>query len=197
MPDKMSPEDPEPASGSASFEALIEPHLKVLWQTAYRFTGHRQDSEDLLQDLLARLYPQRARLAAVEDLRPWLIRSLHNLFVDRKRSWFRNVLSRGDSDDARLEAIEAETPGPESAAQAEDVRQALFAALAQLDHSQRAVIVLHDMQGHTLAELQAMLEVPLGTLKSRLFRGRARLRELLGGNHSPASVVVMDERTEP
>jgi RNA polymerase sigma-70 factor (ECF subfamily) len=168
-----------------------------LWQTAYRFTGHRQDAEDLLQDLLTRLYPQYARLAAAEDLRPWLIRSLHNLYVDRQRSWFRNVLSRGDADAARLEAVESDAPGPEHSAQADSLRRALSGALAQLDVSQRAVVVLHDMQGHTLAELQTMLEVPLGTLKSRLFRGRRRLRELLGGNLLAEPNVVMDESTDP
>lgn len=178
MPTIDSPD----AGGAREFEALVEPHLKQLWQTAYRFTGRREDAEDLLQELLAHLYPQRQKLAAIEVLRPWLLRSLYHLFIDRRRSWGRNVLSQSDSDGARLESIQSNAPGPEDASHAESVQRVVFKALATLDPDQRAVVVLHDIEGHTLAELQTQLGVPIGTLKSRLFRGRGRLRELLGGN---------------
>lgn len=169
----------------------------MLWQKAYGFTGHRQDAEDLLQELLARLYPQRDKLVSVEDLRPWLLRSLYNLFVDRRRNWLRNVLSRSDSgaDDTRWETIPSEAPGPEEATAADSTQRAIFKALATLDPDQRAVVVLHDMQGHTLAELQGQLDVPIGTLKSRLFRGRRNLRPLLG-NLLPGSGVLMDKETQ-
>src|SRR5690242_7065322 len=159
-----------------SFQDLIGPHLKPLWQTAYRFTGRREDADDLLQELLVRLYPQREKLPRVEQLRPWLVRSLYHLFVDGRRSWLRNVLSLvvPDSEDA-MPAVPSEAPGPEAAAEADHLNAALLQALARLDPDQRAVVALHDMEGYTLAELQDTLEVPIGTLKSRLFRGRRRL----------------------
>lgn len=178
----LTPISPPNAGSAHEFEALVEPHLKQLWKTAYRFTGRREDAEDLLQDLLAQLYPLRQKLADVEALGPWLLRSLYHLFIDRRRSWGRNVLSQSDSDKGRLESIQSSTPGPEDAASADSVQKVVLKALATLDPDQRAVVVLHDIEGHTLAELQVQLDVPIGTLKSRLFRGRGKLRELLGGN---------------
>ena len=179
-----------PMDDKGAFQDLVEPHLKLLWQTAYRFTGCREDADDLLQELLVRLYPQRERLSKVERLRPWLVRSLYHLFVDSRRGWLRNVLSlvAPDSTDA-VTTMSAETPGPDALADADQVSRALFRALARIDADQRAVVVLHDMEGYTLAELHGTLEVPIGTLKSRLFRGRRRLRQLLGGNLSGADDV--------
>ena len=186
------------SSDPASFEQLVKPHLKLLWQTAYRFTGHREDAEDLLQELLVRLLPQHKKLLAVEDLRPWLMRSLYHLFVDRRRHWLRSVLSRIEpsSGEAELDGYESQAPGPEEVMHAESLQRTVFRALATLDSDQRAVVVLHDMEGYTLAELQTTLDVPIGTLKSRLFRARRRLQALLGGNLFAEGDVLASERND-
>lgn len=190
---KTPPRETDPDASTARFQAQVEPYLMPLWQAAYHFTGHREDAEDLLQELLARLYPQREKLTAVEELRPWLLRSLYHLFIDRRRQWLRNVLSSSDTGtggEGVLEAVPSEASGPEDAATADNLRRTVHRALAVLDPDQRAVVVLHDMQGYTLAELQEQLQVPIGTLKSRLFRGRGRLRPLLG-NLLPNSDVLI------
>lgn len=176
------------------FETLLAPHVGMLWGTAYRYTGNRADAEDLLQELFVRIYPRRQELAALENLRGWLLRSLYNLFIDTRRSWSRNVLSRlARNGDEMLGLVESGAAGPEEEALADSRRQEIFRHLDRLDADQRAVLVMHDMEDRTLPELAELLDVPIGTLKSRLFRARRRMRALLGGNLSAAGDVVEDE----
>ena len=161
------------------FEALLRPHLKSLYRLAYRFTGSREDAEDLVQSLLIKLIRQEDRLAEVQLLAPWLARSLYHLYVDEARRCGRAKAALGSavSDAAVVAAIPDEvSESPEQAAELHLTQRRLTAALAQLPVEQRALIAWHDMAGYTLEELAVALEVPLGTLKSRMHRGRASLR---------------------
>jgi len=176
-------------AANADFEALVRPHVDHLYRVAFRFTGSREDAEDLVQDLLVKLYPRRAELAAVDQLRPWLTQVLYRQFVDRYRKQRRLKLLGGDRDgDAgagagdAFDAMASDDPGPEAGAGDRFTQQRLERALGQLSREHRAVLTLHDAEGYTLVELSAMLNVPTGTLKSRLHRARARMRELLGGD---------------
>lgn len=184
------------AAVARAFESVLAPHLDSLWRTAYRFTGRHEDAEDLLQELFTRLYPRYEQLTAVLDPRSWLLRSLYHLYVERHRRWLRNVLSRSDSDRAQLEAIESDAPGPERGAETDSLRCVLVKVLTDLAPEQRAVVVLHDIEGLTLAELHVRLGIPIGTLKSRLFRGRERLRRQLG-NLLAGTGVLMGKGTVP
>ncbi|MFO8155283.1 MAG: sigma factor, partial [Thiohalospira sp.] len=68
-----------------SFEGVLAPHVPTLYRVAHRYTGSPDEAEDLVQELLTRLYPRRRELVELRDLRPWLLRSLHNLHIDRVR----------------------------------------------------------------------------------------------------------------
>ncbi|HKJ87936.1 MAG TPA: sigma-70 family RNA polymerase sigma factor, partial [Gammaproteobacteria bacterium] len=123
-------------------------------------------------------------LAAVERLRPWLVRVLYRMFVDghrkRARSRVRPIQELADGEDGDpCDQVASEGPGPEEATGARYTQARLQTALGQLSDDHRSVVALHDMEGYTLTELETLLEVPTGTLKSRLHRARARLRELL------------------
>ena len=165
----------------ADFEALVRPHVDHLYRVAYRFTGRREDAEDLVQEVLAKLYPRRDRLVAVEQLGPWLTRVLYRQFIDNQRKGARLRLLDNEAGAADpFDTMASESPEAESEVAANRDRGRLEQALDKLNPDQRAVIVLHDMEGYTLVELSETLEVPTGTLKSRVHRARARLRELLG-----------------
>ena len=158
----------------------MRPHLDRLYRLAYRLTGSRADAEDLLQDLLARLLPQQERLVQVEVLAPWLARALYHLYVDEVRRNRRSPTYLGSASEDELAAIvDDASETPEQASERGLARRRLAAALAQLTPEHRALIAWHDMEGYTLDELATALDVPLGTLKSRLHRGRAHLRRLL------------------
>lgn len=166
------------------FEKLLRPQLTWLYRISYRFTGNKADAEDLVQDLLVKLYPRRDELDSVENLRPWLVRVLYRLFLDNERRQKRSplrLLKRRPKDDAEdpLEQISGSGPDPEQYTGGRILSERIERALNMLCRDHRAIITLHDMEGYRLSELETLLEVPMGTLKSRLHRGRATLRKIL------------------
>lgn len=158
------------------FETLLRPHLDKLYRQAYWLTRNRQDAEDIVQDVLVKLYPRCDELSAIEKLGPWLARVLHRTFIDSYRSKQRMA----------LHVVTADKPEdlPQAAAGTTDSPATIIdiqAGLERLNADQRLVILLHDAEGYSLVELERILGVPVGTLKSRLHRGRAQLREFLTG----------------
>lgn len=165
--------------GEADFARLIEPHFDRLYRLAYRLTGAKANAEDLLQDVLTRLYEQRAGLARIEDLKPWLSRVLYNRFVDTDRGAKRRPLTLvGDVTELEAGLTTDEADPAALTAAAQNARR-LEQSLGRLSEDQRALLLMHDAEGYTLREIEAMTGTPSGTLKSRLSRARARLRELL------------------
>ena len=165
-------------------ESQLLPHMDFLYRIAYRFTGNREDAEDLVQDLIVKLYTQRQDLTGVAMLRSWLVRVLYRLFIDTTRKQKRlplMLVKRKDSRDATdpLEKIPCEEPDPEEYAQKRLLKKSIERAMNMLGRDHRAIITLHDIEGYHLTELETLLEIPLGTLKSRLHRARAKLKEIL------------------
>ena len=171
----------------SGFDALVRPHMDRLYRLAYRFTQSREDAEDLVQSLLIKLLPQAERIALLDLPGPWMARALYNLYIDQTRQRRRQEAAIGSplTDDGVLEAIADEfSDSPEQAVERNQRERRLTKALAALSEDHRALIAWHDMEGYTLDELAEQLSVPIGTLKSRLHRGRANLRALL---EDPAS----------
>jgi len=163
--------------GTGSFEHLVAPHIDYLYRLSYRFVGNREDAEDLVQDLLAKIYNRMSEMESIEKLRPWLARVLYRLFVDQFRQDQRRPLT--DNQDVDFEEFQHPDSGPEQDFEQTIVRERLQQAYQLLNADQRALLALHDIEGYTLIELETMLETPLGTLKSRLHRARRQLREKL------------------
>ncbi len=165
------------------FESLLRPQFDYLYRIAYRFTGNKADAQDLVQELLIKLYPRTKELGKVSSLRPWLVRVLYRLFLDSERKQSRSPLRLVKCKNANAEdpfdQLHGPEPDPEQYTQQRDLAEHIEQALARLSKDQRAVITLHDIDGYRLNELEALLEVPLGTLKSRLHRARANLKEIL------------------
>jgi len=162
------------------FETLIQPHLKQLYKLAYRFSGQQHDAEDLVQDVLLKLYPRLKEMQAIEKLGPWLARVLYRHFVDIYRSQQRTPLQLvGNDDEQIIEDYTEQAPGPAGTKEQALLQNQLQNSLSQLNEDQRILIILHDVEGYTLQEIHTMYDVSIGTLKSRLNRARGRLRELL------------------
>jgi RNA polymerase sigma factor (sigma-70 family) len=164
------------------FEKLISPHLDGLFRLAYFFTNDRDEAEDLLQDVLFKLYKRQVKLAEIESLKPWLGKVLFNYYVDQKRRNAHSplhLLSDTRNDDDTLGEMPSERTGPESFTAREYERTRLMAAFERLSPDHQIVLQLHDVEGHTLIELEEILGVSLGTLKSRLHRARNGLRNIL------------------
>lgn len=161
------------------FESLLEPYVDDLYRTAYRFCGNRDDAQDLVQDLLIKIYDRTDELAALDNPKAWLTRVLYRLYVDRLRKAGRSALGHADGEETVLVNIHDEARGPEEQTDVSARHRRLAEALDQLNADQRALVTLHDVEGYTLTELETILDAPLGTLKSRLNRARTKLRHAL------------------
>jgi len=175
-----------------AFSALLQPHFSRLYSLAYRLTGTRADAEDLVQDVLLKLYERRAELSAIRHLASWLGRVVYNQFIDYKRRYGRQPLTLVGTTtelDAALEASggASQRDDPSRLSSRAQDHKALTLALDKLSEEHRLVLVMHDMEGYRLPELQQITGIAVGTLKSRLHRARARLKSLL--QRHPAQLI--------
>jgi len=180
----MAPVSPyrQTRPAESNFEDLLRPQVEYLYRLAWRFTGSVSDAEDLVQDVLLKLFPRTKELLEIDKLRPWLARVLYRQYVDSVRRKSRSPIELvydADGEDNPLDALPAANEGPEEHAERSSWRERILEALEQLNPEQRAVIAMHDVEGYSLEELETILETPLGTLKSRLHRARQRMRSLL------------------
>lgn len=164
-------------SAAERFEALVQPHYEVLYRTAYRLTRSTHDAEDLAQEVCVRAYPRLAELELLEQPRSWLLRVMYRVFVDSVRRYERTHVSSLEAID--MEMLANDEPGPDDHAERALRARQLNAAWRHLDSEQRALLALHDVEGHSLEALQDMTGLKQGTLKSRLHRARVRLGKLL------------------
>jgi RNA polymerase sigma-70 factor (ECF subfamily) len=173
--------NPLPAPQRA-FEEVVSANLDALYCTALRFCeGRKADAEDLLQEAMLHALRRFGELRDPEAARSWLFTILVRSNLNRLRSRRRRgeTLS-SDLDEAEFEAaLEAWRPSP-SADEALDrieVRDHLTRCLDRLDESLRQIIWLADVEGFRQTELAKMLDLPEGTIASRLFRARRELRK--------------------
>ncbi len=162
------------------FEQLLQPHMQRLYRFAYRLTHSRPEAEDLFQDVLTKLYGKLDELSDLRDPAPWLNRVLYNHFIDNQRRYARRRLVDVDEGQLTGQTIDS-LPDPGERPDCGTL-DALQTALEQLSDEHRTVVLLHDAEGYKLEEIQAITDTPLGTIKSRLHRARARLREILGAD---------------
>ena len=157
------------------FESLVSPHTEHLYRVAYRFCGNRADAEDLVQDLYTKLYSRDTALVGIEQLRPWLAKSLYRSYIDQYRRNSRYVDGENDS----LESSAPEIEQPEMKFRQTEQQRAIQECLSKLSEEHRSLIILADIEGYSLPELQQVFDIPEGTVKSRLHRARAKFREYL------------------
>jgi RNA polymerase sigma-70 factor (ECF subfamily) len=160
----------------------IAEHIPRLRRYARALAGDPHAADDLVQDTLERAINKRHLWRPGSDLRAWLFAIMHNVFVNQLRS--RQAHPEDVLDDDALPAV-----APADAARLE-IRD-LQTALAMLPPEQREVVLLVGLEQLTYAEVSRALGIPIGTVMSRLFRGRERLRLLVtGAQVLPALKIV-------
>lgn len=158
------------------FDQLMRGHVRSLYRYAYRWTGDVDQAEDLVQETLTRLFAEMPRLREVEAVRPWAARIMYRIFVDWLRRSDRSPVLFVDNED-----IDAPDESQDPALLAEQALQQerIVDAWGRLLEQHRVVLSLHEIEGYSLEEVASIIEVPLGTTKSRLHRARQSLRDLL------------------
>jgi RNA polymerase sigma-70 factor (ECF subfamily) len=157
----------------AAFAVEVLPHREALLVTARRLTGRADLAEDLVQDTLLRALRSAHRYRPGTNARAWLYRILHRVRLDELRQRSR-----------RLPTVALEGDGPRVAAVQDRLAsgaETLERALGAVPEPYRSAVVLRDVEELSYAEVAAVLGVPIGTVMSRIHRGRAVLRAALGG----------------
>jgi RNA polymerase sigma-70 factor (ECF subfamily) len=162
--------------------SAILTELPRLRRYARAMVGNRAAADDLVQDTLERAWSRLAQWRPGSDLRAWLFGIMHNLRVDQLR---RPGLNTQPMDEEELEV-------PIRATQTDHLELSdLELALARLPEEQRAVLLLVALEEMSYEEVARTLEIPLGTVMSRLSRGRERLRLILDGGQPVANLRVV------
>jgi RNA polymerase sigma-70 factor (ECF subfamily) len=159
------------------FENEALPHLRSLYGTAYRMTGNREDAEDLVQETFLRAYRGFDRFVPGSDIRAWLFTILHRARTDafRRRSRSPKTVEMADGTD----------PGVPPQQHALSATTDLTSALSRLPDAFRSAVVLRDVEDFSYDEIARILGIPIGTVMSRIHRGRALLRQTLAGTGEP------------
>lgn len=169
------------------FEELVIRYEKKIFGLSLRMMGNREDASDATQEAFLRAYRFLHTYKQQAKFSTWLFRIASNACLDmlRKRQKYVTVSLdqplQGSEGDLTMQLVD-EQDGPEEQLQKKELVEALAEAIQELSPEQRLVIILRDVQGLAYDDISKILKLPMGTVKSRLNRARAAIRELMQEN---------------
>lgn len=165
------------AGDPTAFEEIVRRHRDRLWAVAMRTTGDPEEASDALQDALISAYRRADQFRGDSAVTTWLHRIVVNASLDRlRRRAVRSAQPLPDDNDALPGAVVAD---PVDHMDRREIQLVVTQALAELPEDQRAAVLLVDVEGWSVEDAARMLGCPEGTVKSRCFRGRAKLAKRL------------------
>jgi RNA polymerase sigma-70 factor (ECF subfamily) len=170
---------------------LYDRHRHLVYRTALAITGDPEMASDLLQEVFLRLYRFAHRIDSERPIQPWLYRMTTNLsytWVKRRTRWLRFIQDMADR------VILDKKPSPHHMAERDEGWQWIQQAITSLPIQQRVVVVLYYINDLSLQEIGEILDIPVGTVKSRLYYARRVLKKQLG-IHRETLVKVYYETT--
>lgn len=164
-----------------AFDRLVEAHYRSVYNTAYRMLRTPGAAADATQATFVRVWEALSSFRGDASFSTWLYRITMNVCLDELRRRKNQPLSLTEEDDDGEPAGERDMPDlsdePAGTAEQRELQKLVHEAIARLSEDFRAVIVLYDLRGMAYQEISEVLDIPLGTVKSRLNRARAALRE--------------------
>lgn len=166
------------------FEQLARQYERDLFAAAMRLTGSRQEAEDLIQEALVSAYLGFDSFELGTNFRAWMLRILRNTHINRYRKTQRSVSTVDLEELTEEPRVEPSTLSPTMTGIEAEVLgsipdEGIVPALGELPEEFRTAVVLSDIHQYSYEEIARELDIPLGTVRSRIFRGRKRLRESL------------------
>ena len=171
------------AGDHGAWESIVRQYHQRLYNLAYRFTGRFDEAEDLTQEIFLKVYrtlnSYRAESGALVT---WMVRVGRNHIIDHYRK-FKTERSQTDSLEVEYEKAEenpARYANPAQALEQLELSERVHQALLRISEDLREAVILRDLEEFAYEEIADMLKLPLGTVKSRINRGRAELARILG-----------------
>lgn len=163
----------------AAFGELVRLHEKKVYNLAFRMCGNPEDAADAAQEAFLAAWRGLPNFRGEAGFSTWLYRLASNAAIDHLRRTKRQRAEASLDDEAlRLDAAD-DAPSPQARAEGEELRAAVLSGLAQLSEDHRQVLTLRELQELSYEEIAAVLEIDLGTVKSRISRARSALRKIL------------------
>jgi RNA polymerase sigma-70 factor, ECF subfamily len=175
----------------AAFERLVAERSSDVYALLYRLTSDAEEARDLTQETFLRAFQSISRFRGDADLKTWIYRIAINQARNRWRWWKRRRRdvtvslddNRGPSEQPLTASLRNEgAPDPEQETLAHERESQLRSALLGLRSAYREAVILRDVEGFSYEEIATTLEISIGTVKSRLSRGRLELRRMLEGS---------------
>ena len=179
---------PEPESQeqrSSRFERDALPYIDQLYGAALKLTRHPSDAEDLVQETYAKAFTSFSQFQEGTNLKAWLYRILTNTYINlyRKAQRSPKISDSSEIEDWQLARAESHAPSPTASAEMEAMNRLsdsrIVTAMKGLKEEYRFAVYLADVEGFSYKEISDILQVPVGTIMSRLSRGRSQLRKTL------------------
>ncbi len=185
------------AGARQAFEQTALPNIDVLYSTALRLTRNPAEAEDLVQDTMVRAYRFWDGFIPGTSIKAWLLTILRNTFINAYHRQNRTRKIHGDlgqqvaalGPSTTGSALASEPPGPEQALGQKLTRERILAALESLPEDYRMAVVLADLEQLSYKEIAEVMQCPIGTVMSRIHRGRRLLYRLLHDNAVELGIV--------
>jgi RNA polymerase sigma-70 factor (ECF subfamily) len=176
------------------FDAQVAPHLATLLRVAYRLVRNRADAQDLVQETCVAACENPDAFGTADHPVRWLLRVLHNRFIDRARRLKRSHLVPLDEADAAAPLV-CGLPRPEESLHYSEAQRALVRAFLKLEEMQRTLLVLR-IEGYDLGEIESITGIHRDVLRARLHRARNSLaRHLEQQTGAPPSALLIGSKT--
>jgi len=170
----------------SKFEATVLPHTNALYGGAYRLTRNAGDAEDLVQDTVLRAYRFWHTYQEGSNCKAWLFKILSNTFINSYQRKRRSgeilnaaIAEQASTDGVLIQAKSLNQLSPEELLVQQSMSEDVERALASIPDDFRVAVVLCDVEGFSYKEISEILECPVGTVMSRLYRGRRLLQKEL------------------
>ena len=174
-----------PETAKSAFNTLITRHRGKAYGMIYNMVRNEEDAWDLAQDGFLKVWKSIDQFRCQSSFSTWLYRIMFNLTIDWLRKQqaytateFEETTAINDAA-ANIRVAPAPTPSPSRSLERNELRAQIDAAIAQLSPEHRAVLLLTEFEGYQYREVAQILEIPLGTVMSRLFHARKKLQHLL------------------
>jgi RNA polymerase sigma-70 factor (ECF subfamily) len=170
------------AGKESAFNRLIEEHKNRVYRIALSLVKNPTDAEDVAQDVFIKIYTSVSSFKGNSSLATWIYKITYNMSLDFLKSKNRRIKrfkTLDDPEDAEILSLSDDSFLPEKAYENLELKKDLDAALEQLPEDQREMVTLKDVHGFSYEEIIEMTGLKEGTMKSRLNRARASLREML------------------
>ncbi len=164
----------------AAWETVVSSYGKRIYNLSYRYTNRRDEAEDLTQEILIRVYQNlKSYRSEAGSFQNWILRVARNLIIDHYRQVRRYPQAGGSEELETMNITDDKIPNPQRAAEQMEASRFLQDGLQSISPELKEAIILRDIEGMTYQDIADLLNVPEGTVKSRINRGRLELAKLL------------------